>query len=275
MNDIKAKGIGNVVDKFLATLILFFVALPIYWLFSTAFKTEKDAFTAKLFFQPILNNFKVIFQDPYRAGPAFLNSLIVSVCVVFIAIPIAVAAAYVFSRFEFKGSKLLMVYILSSQFIPPIVVVMPYYRIFTKLHLIDTKLALIIIMLSTSLPYAIWLLKGFVDSMPTEIEEAAYIDGCSKFQTLRYVVFPLVMPGVITTAVFCFIMAWNEFLFALILTRHDAKTLTLALMSTQNQKGWDWNLMSSIGTLVMLPMFVLSFSIRKHFVQGLTMGGVK
>lgn len=275
MSAVKTKGIRNVFDKLMATIWLLFCMFPIYWLATTSLKIERDAFSAKFFFSPTLNNYSIVFGDLYKAGPRFMNSVIVSVCVVLIAIPVAVMAAYVFSRFEFKGSRLMMVYILSCQFIPPIVIVMPYYTIFSKLKLIDTKLALVIITLSMALPYSIWLLKGFVDAMPTEIEEAAYIDGCSSLQTLRYVVIPLIMPGIITTVVFCFIMAWNEFLFALILTRETSKTLTVGLMSAINNKGVQWELMSAMGVMVMVPVFVLSFSIRKYFVQGMTMGGIK
>jgi multiple sugar transport system permease protein len=114
-----------------------------------------------------------------------------------------------------------------------------------------------------------------VDSLPTEIEQAALVDGCTEFQVLRYITMPLMMPGMITTAVFAFIMAWNEFLYALVLTRDNATTMTVGLLSTQTHRGVQWEWMAAGGILVMIPIFILSLTIRHYFVEGLTMGAVK
>jgi multiple sugar transport system permease protein len=163
-----------------------------------------------------------------------------------------------------------------TQFIPAVVIVMPFYMLFRNLQLLDSKTALIVVNLSVALPYAIWLLKGFVDALPKEIEEAALIDGCNQLQMLRHVVFPLIAPGAITTAGFVFVGAWNEFLYAMILSRTtNSMTLTIGLMNTLGPRGVIWEYMSAVGLLVMIPVFLLSLTIRKHFVQGLTMGGVK
>jgi ABC-type glycerol-3-phosphate transport system permease component len=264
------------IHKLGLVLIVIFVVFPILWIALTAFKNPVDSQTTRILFTPTLENFKVINGPLINVKARFINSLVISLATLAIAIPLALMAAYVFSRHAFKGSRPLLVYILTTQFVPPVVIVLPFFAIFLRLRLLDTKLSLVTVNLSIALPYAIWLLKGFVDSLPTEIEEAAVIDGCSQFQTLRYVIFPLAAPGIITTSIFVFINSWNEFLYALIFTRSEqSKTITIALMSTIGPYGVLWERMSAVGILVILPVLVLSFFIRKHFVQGLTMGGVK
>jgi multiple sugar transport system permease protein len=252
-----------------------FLVFPIFWMVLTAFKVSKDAYTTKFFFTPTLNNFISIFQEPHDFGPLLLNSVIVSFTTVALAIPVATLAAYAFSRFEFKGKNAFMVAVLSSQFVPPVVVILPFFTLFRRLHLLDTRIALIILNLSFVLPFAVWMIKGFIDALPKEIEAAATVDGCNRFQVLRHITLPLIMPGIVTSAVFGFIQSWNEFLFALILTNRNAVTLTVGLMSLHTDKGILWEYMSAVGLLIMVPIFILSLSIRQYFVQGLTMGAVK
>lgn len=268
--------IFSILEKIALLLILLFVVFPIFWIILTAFKNSTDAYSTSLFFTPTLDNFRTILNPPYSVGPLFRNSLIVSFSTVGIAIPLAVMASYVFSRYKFRGNSSLLIYILMTQFIPAVVIVMPFYMLFRNLQLLDSKTALIIVNLSVALPYAIWLLKGYVDALPKEIEEAALIDGCNQLQMLRHVVFPLIAPGAITTAGFVFVGAWNEFLYAMILSRTtNSMTLTIGLMNTIGPRGVMWEYMSAVGLLVMIPVFLLSLTIRKNFVQGLTMGGVK
>ncbi len=268
--------INEVLHKIVIFAIIIFVLFPIIWIALTAFKTPVEAKTDHILFTPTLENFEIINSPTINVWARFLNSMIISLSTLAIVIPLALMAAYVFSRHKFRGSKPLFVYILTTQFVPPVVIVLPFFAIFLHLHLIDSKISLITVNLSIGLPYAIWLIKGFIDSLPVEIEEAAVIDGCSQMQTLWHVLFPLTAPGVITTSIFIFINSWNEFLYALILTRSEqSKTITIALMSTIGPYGVLWERMSAVGILVILPVLVLSFFIRKHFVQGLTMGGVK
>ena len=256
--------------------ILLYILLPIFWITITAFKRENDVFTLKVFFQPTLQNFVDIFSNPLNFGPLLRNSLLISLGTIAIAIPLAIMASYVFSRYQFRGSSLLLVWVLATQFVPPVVVAIPFFTFFRNINLIDTPWALIIVNLSLVLPYAIWLIKGFVDAQPVEIEEAATVDGCNIFQILQYVTFPLILPGVIVAAAFSFILAWNEFLFALIMTNSDAaETLQVGLLATQSARGVVWEQMSATGLLIMVPIFVLSIFIRKHFISGITMGAVK
>jgi multiple sugar transport system permease protein len=268
--------LGEVAHKAAVVLIIIFIVFPILWIALTAFKNPVDSKTSNLLFEPTLENFRAINGPTINVQARFLNSLIISLATLGIVIPLALMAAYVFSRHSFRGNKPIFVYILTTQFVPPVVIVLPFFAIFLRLGMIDTKISLVLVNLSIALPYAIWLLKGFVDSLPEEIEEAAVIDGCSQLQTLRHILFPLTAPGIITTSIFVFINSWNEFLYALILTRSEqSKTITIALMSTIGPYGVLWERMSAVGILVILPVMVLAFFIRKHFVQGLTMGGVK
>lgn len=255
--------------------IAVFIFLPIVWLALTAFKIPRDAYTTKVIFEPTLKNFITIFSPPRSFGPMVINSFIVSLFTASIDVAIGVLAAYAFSRYKFFGQHLLIVWVLSSQFVPPVVIALPFFALYRNLALLDTRIGLIILNLSFTLPFAIWMLKGFIDALPIEIEEAGIIDGCNHFQLLRHVSIPLIMPGIITSFAFCFIQSWNEFMFALIMTRREAVTLTVGLMSLDSERGIMWEQMAAAGLIVIIPIFVLSLTIRKYFVEGITMGAVK
>ncbi len=141
--------------------------------------------------------------------------------------------------------------------------------------MLDTRPALILVDTAIVMPFAVWMIKGFVDGIPLETEEAALVDGSTRLQVLRRVVLPMAAPGIITAAIFAFIISWNEFLFALILTRRDAVTLPVGLQLFNGQEGMQWHLLSAAGLLIMAPMIVLALLVQKHFVQGMTMGAVR
>ena len=173
-----------------------------------------------------------------------------------------------------------MIWILTTQFIPAIVVAIPFFTLFRTVEvifgkpLLGTQLGLIIVNMSIVLPYAIWMIKGFVDALPGEIEEAAFVDGCNDVQILFFISLPLIRPGVLVASVFAFIMSWNEFLFALIIGR-EMRTMQVALMTTSGARGIMWEQMAAAGLVVMVPIFFLAMFIRKNVVDGLTMGAVK
>lgn len=275
MNYRLRKQLSDWANAFAGIVIILFLGFPIFWIALTAFKPERYVFSTEFRFVPTLDSFRAIFQDPLAFGPLTINSLVISTGTVIIALPLAVMAAYAFSRFTFRGQRPLLIWVLVTQFLPPVVVVLPFFALFRQLQLVDTKIGLVWINLSIVLPYSIWMVKGFVDALPTEIEQASLIDGCNEFQTLRFITLPLLAPSIITAGVFSFILTWNEFLFALILTRQEARTLTIGLLSTNTATGIRWDWMSATGLIVMIPVFILSLTIRKHFVQGMTMGAVK
>jgi len=256
----------------LATLIML---VPIIWIFLAAFKNHIDVFQLKLLFKPTLDNFSAVFQSPYSLGHKLINSTIVAFVTVLIAIPVATMAAYSFSRFRLVGETAMLVTILATQFVPAVVIILPFFVMFRDVGLLDTRLGLILVNLAIVMPFAIWMIKGFIDGIPIDTEEAAMVDGSSRLQVIRNIVLPMAAPGLLTAGIFCFIIAWNEFLFALILTNKDAVTLPIGLALFKAEEGDLWNLLSAAGIIIMVPMFVLALLIRKYFVQGMTMGAVR
>ena len=269
------KQVIKAVQVTLILLATFIMLVPILWIFMAAFKNHIDVFQLKLFFTPTLANFAEVFRSPYDLGDKLLNSSIVAFVTVLIAIPIATMAAYSFSRFRLKGETAMLVVILATQFVPAVVIVLPFFVMFRDIGLLDTRLGLILVNLAIVMPFAIWMIKGFIDGIPLDTEEAAMVDGSSRLQVILNIVLPMAAPGLLTAGIFCFIIAWNEFLFALILTTRDAVTLPIGLALFRAEEGDLWNLLSAAGIIIMVPMFVLALLIRKYFVQGMTMGAVR
>jgi len=262
--------------QFLVILLTAIIILvPIYWIVSGAFKQQVDIFQLKLLFTPTLDNFKIIFKSPYNLFDKLVNSTLVALSTVLITIPLATLAAYSFSRFRMKAEKVMFVTILATQFVPAVVIVLPFFILFRDIGILDTKLALVLVNLSLIMPFAIWMIKGFIDGIPMDTEEAALVDGSGRIQVVLNVVIPMALPGIITAGIFCFILAWNEFLFALIITTNKAVTLPVGLSLFHAEEGVLWHLISAAGIMIMLPMFVLATLIQKHFVQGMTMGAVR
>jgi len=259
----------------LILIALAVMMVPILWIALAAFKSHVDVYQLKLFFTPTLENFVTVFQPPYSLGHKLFNSTIVALVTVLVAVPAATCAAYSFSRFSLRGSNVMLVLILATQFVPPVVIVLPFFVLFRDLGILDTRIGLILVNLAIVMPFAIWMIKGFIDGIPVDTEEAALVDGSTRLQVIRNIVLPMAAPGLITAGIFCFIIAWNEFLFALILTLRDSVTLPVGLALFKGEEGDLWNLLSAAGIIIMVPMFVLALIIQKHFVQGMTMGAVR
>lgn len=275
LNPILRKRLGQGAEILATLAVIFFVLFPLLWIALASLKNQVDVYSTRLFFQPTLDNFRIIFSDPILLGSKVWVSALVSFTTVAVTIPLAAAAAYVISRHQFRGRDTLFVAILVTQFVPAVVVAIPFFTLFRNIGLIDTPWALVIVYLSFTLPYAIWMLRGFFDALPVEVEEAAYIDGCNELQILRYVTVPLVMPGILVSAVFAFISAWNEFFFALILTRSNSLTLPVGIMTITGVRGPMWEQLAAGGMIVMIPILVMSLFIRRYFVQGITVGALK
>ncbi|MEY4283564.1 MAG: hypothetical protein RL111_239 [Pseudomonadota bacterium] len=258
-------------------LIIGTIVLPILWIMLTGFKQPRDVYALEsaLTFVPTLENFHTVFAHPWNLGQKIFNSVAVACATVVVAIPMATLAAYAFSRFEFPFKRTLFLLVIASQFIPAAVVVLPFFLMFKAWGLLDTKLALVLVNLSIVLPYAIWMIKGFLDAVPMEIEEAAMVDGASRLRVIGEILVPAAWPGIVTAAVFSFTLTWNEFLFALILGKQHALTLPIGLIGFRTERGDLWELMAAGGLLITLPMFVLSLLVQKHFVGSLTAGSVR
>ena len=252
-----------------------FLLFPIYWIALSAFKKPIDVRRPTVIFEPTLENFRIIFSDLYRFGDLLVNSLIVCAAVVAISVPLAAMASYALARFRLRGKRMLLVGILSAQFFPAVVLVLPYFTLFRQLGLLDTLESLVIISLTHTLPFTIWLMKGFMETLPLEIEESAMVDGCSEMGVFRHIVVPLAVPGLLTAAIFAFILTWNELLYALILTSSRARTVTVGLVSVVGERDVPWEQMSAAGILVMVPVLLMAFAIRHYFIGGLTAGAIK
>ena len=254
-----------------ATIVLF----PIVWMVFTAFKSPEYVYRYTIFFPPTLDNFREVFGERWQIGAKVANSLIVACGVVIVAIPVAVSAAYAFSRFQFPFKRALFQWILLTQFIPGVAIVLPFYVMFRKFGLLDTYWALIIIDLAIVLPYAVWTIKGFIDAIPDETEEAALVDGASRLRVLWDIVVPMARPGILTAAIFCFIITWNEFLFGFLLTRQKAVPLSVGIIGFLLERGPVWELIAATGILITIPMFFLALVIQRHFTKGMTLGAVR
>ncbi|MFM1856865.1 MAG: hypothetical protein RLZ83_2174 [Pseudomonadota bacterium] len=253
------------------------ILLPILWIVITAFKVPRDVYSldAALWFTPTLENLRTVFQHPWNLGSKIVNSVLVAGGTVLLAIPMATMAAYAFSRYDFRFKQAIFLTVIASQFIPAAIVVLPYFLMFKQLGLLDTRTALVLINLSIVLPYAVWMIKGFIDAVPLEIEESAQVDGASRARVIVEIVVPAALPGIITAAVFSFTLTWNEFLFALILGKQNALTLPIGLIGFRTERGDLWELMAAGGILITAPMFLLSLLVHKQFVGSLTAGSVR
>lgn len=252
-----------------------FTLFPIVWMVMTAFKPVELIYHLNVLFWPTLDNFREVFSVRWEVGAKVLHSLVIALGTVVIAIPIAVCAAYAFSRKQFRLKRAMFQWILLTQFIPGVAIVLPFYLMFRNLGLLDTYTALIVVDLAIVLPYAIWTIKGFIDAIPEETEEAATIDGAGLAGLLWHIIVPMARPGILTAAIFCFILTWNEFLFALILTRTRVVPLSVGIMSFRLERGDLWELISATGILIAIPMFFLAMMIQRHFIKGMTAGAIR
>ena len=271
----------EVVRHWLRQLLVFIgicaILMPIAWIALTAFKLPRDVYSLDTAFNftPTLENLYAVFQHPWNLGSKIINSLAVAGGTVLLAIPMATMAAYAFSRFEFRFKRTIFLIVIASQFIPAAVIVLPYFLMFKEFGLLDTRTALVLVNMSIVLPYAVWMMKGFIDAVPLEIEESAMVDGAHRARVIWEIVVPAALPGIITAAVFSFTLTWNEFLFALIISKQDALTLPIGLIGFRTERGDLWELMAAGGILITAPMFIISLLVQKQFIQSLTAGSVR
>ncbi len=269
---------GTQVVLFVIMVVVFVIyVLPTYWVISTSFKSQIDAFAMppKWFdFQPTLENYRMAFIE-YGMLPNFVNSVIVTVCSTILSLLLGTPAAYALSRFNFRGREHLMMWYLSTRMAPPMLVVLPFFLISREIRLYDTLPLLIIVDVLITLAWVVFMMRSFFDDIPMELDESAQVDGASWFGAMRHVILPLVAPGLVATTVFCLIIAWNEYFFALVLTSVNAKTLPAAITSFLTVHGLLWGPMTAAGTAVMLPILVFTLWMQKYLIRGMTMGAVK
>lgn len=260
----------------LTYLIVCLTLLPTLWLVSTAFKTRTDAFAIPpvLVFVPTLDNFRAVlsqtdFLDQY------LNSMIVASNTTILALAFGVPAAYALTRFRSRWMEYFGYWTLAARLLPPIGMLFPLYVAFNRFGLLDTYGGLIVLYLSITVVFVIWLMRGYFLQVPLDLEDAAHCDGATRLQALWYIVMPLAAPGTAAVSVLTFLACWNEFMYALILTRTEAKTVPVAVVGFMSFEGINWGQLAAAGLLVLLPVFLLSVVVLKHLVAGLAMGAIK
>ena len=303
---------GKVLLIILICVITFVYLVPILFVIDTSFKpwTMIKDWPPKIFFKPSIAPYIRIFtnrtvyspntkltqeqidqmtwyerivykesnEEIIRVGDFFsryANSLIVTIASTALTILMATFAAYAFSRFKIKGKDDLLFFILSTRMLPAIVVLIPVFLMFRKLGLGDTQLGLIILYTAFNLSFAVWVLKGFIDEIPIEYEEAALVDGYTRFQTFWKIIVPQAMTGIAATAVFCFIFSWNEFGFAFIMTKSRAQTVPTWLPYQMGVLGYDWGAAAAGAFLFIIPALIFTIILRKNLVRGITFGAIR
>ncbi|UCF92624.1 MAG: carbohydrate ABC transporter permease [Desulfobacterales bacterium] len=268
------------------TLFLLWTVIPIIFLVASSFKATGDIFDLPpvgdwvgmlkllFFFKASFTQFRNMFIE----GPFFTylgNSLLATGLSVLISVPLGLLAAYALSRGRIPGKKHFYFWVISTRMAPPVAVMVPLYVLWRSFHILQTLPGLVLAYTTFNLPFSIWLLRGFMDSIPKELEEAAYVDGRGRFRAFTDIVFPLIAPGVGATVILCSLMAWNDYLFALILGGRAAKTIPVGISELESATSILWGQIMAGGTVLIIPMIILGLVIKKFLVTGLTMGAMR
>jgi multiple sugar transport system permease protein len=270
------KRLSKMLVYALVILVILLSIAPIVYLALTSFKEPELTFAIPPVwnFTPTLQNYEEVLSST-NFNKYFMNSVITALSTTGIALFLGTLAAYGFSRFRFRGHFWLRMSSLIPQMLPPIAIVVPLYVLFSRLDWIDTRQSLIISYLTFTIPLSTWMMVGFFDDVPLELEEAAMIDGCSRFGALMRVSLPLVLPGMAATAILAFLYCWNEFLYAVILTGRNARTLPVIITSFMTNKSVLWGRIAASGTLVLIPVLIFALLAQRYLVRGLARGAVK
>jgi multiple sugar transport system permease protein len=249
---------------------------PVYWVVLTSFKpiVEINSAIPSFVFEPTLENYHDLFAK-FEFSGVLLNSIIVTVATCVVVVGLGVMAAYALARMKVPGEKHLALWILSLRFLPPIAVAIPFYIQWQDLNLLDTHVGLIVVYVAFNLPFAIWLLRGFLADVPIELEEAALLDGLSRLQILWRVVVPVILPGLASTSIFIFVFTWNEYLMALMLTSVNAVTVPVTISKFVMPYTILWGDLSAAVVIQLVPMLAVVFLLQRHIVRGMTLGAVK
>ncbi len=278
----KKLGIVDVLVWVVIVITFIWVVTPFYWALITSFKKPSDVFRLSVIpwlqFKPTLDNWYMEFT---QRGPEIMkgitNSIIISVFAALLAIALGSLAGYGLARFKFRKWKNqdMALWFLSQRFLPPAATVIPFFLIIKSLGLLDTRLALILVNTTFTMPFAVLIMRDMFKELPVELEEAALVDGCSRWTAFLRVALPLAAPALVSTAIICFAFTWNEFLFALVLTYRQAIPMTIVIAGTEHTQGVQFWYVSTRLLLAILPPAILALMVQKYIVRGLTMGAVK
>jgi len=256
----------------------FFAAGPVLWMLSNSFKSNTEIF--ELPPRLITDSFSfdayvAIFTDPETVR-FFINSYVVAFSVTALTLLVAIQAAYALSRFDFRGKRILNVVIVSVQAVPPITLLIPYFGLMVAFGLYNTYAALILTYMVFTLPYAIIMMTGYFNTLPKELDEAVRVDGAGSMTALWRVLVPISVPGIVSVGIYTFMIAWNEYLFALTLTRTiDMRTVPIGIQLLMGQHSYEWNQIMAMSVLGSIPVLILFLFFQRYFISGLTAGSVK
>jgi multiple sugar transport system permease protein len=308
----KKKNISRFFIIFILVVITFVYLIPLLYVVNTSFRpwTDIKEYPPKIMFKPSISSYIRIFTSRAVYAPGkepteeefanmkwyermvyeetnekiirigdlpkrYLNSIIIGSISTILTIILGTCAAYGFSRFKVRGKDDLLFFILSTRMLPPVVVVIPVFLMFRFLRLNDTHLGLILLYTAFNVSFAVWVLKGFIDEIPIEYEEAAMVDGYSRLQVFRKIVIPQASTGIAATSVFCFVFAWNEYAFAFLLSRTVAQTVPAWLPYQMGVLGYDWGAAAAGTVVFLLPAMIFTIILRKHLVRGITFGAIR
>ncbi len=265
------------IPKWIVIVIVLVLALfPVYWLIATSFKTYNQIFSMppRWFFWPTIKGYLANFlrQDISRN---LFNSIVIACSGTVLSVTLGSIAAYSFARFKFKGSRTLPLFMLSLRMLPPMIIFIPLFMILHRLRLINTYVGIILPYTAFMLPFVIWILIGFFEAIPEEVEESALIDGCTRIGALIRVVLPLAAPGLVAVSILTFTWLWNEFLLASVVTRRATQTLPVAISLLIGEQKILWNELAAIATMVITPVIVFAIIVQRYLVAGLTKGAIK
>jgi len=263
--------------RLVVIIILLVMSLfPVYWAVSTSLRSRVAAFELppEWIFKPTLSAYKLV-VDEQDWGHAYLNSVIIAIGSVAIGLSAGTLAAYAVTKIRRDIRTFMLFLIILTRMIPPVVTGIPFFTIFRKYGLLDQHVPLMFVYATIHLPYVIWMMQGFFADIPVELEEAAQIDGANRLTALTKIILPLSLPGMVATALFCIIISWNEFFYALILTRFRAVTIQVVVAGFLKIYTIEWAQMCAAAVLVIVPVIIFSFLVQKHLAQGLAGGAIK
>jgi multiple sugar transport system permease protein len=271
----RRKDVRLALRYLVACLLVVIFVFPVYWLFIISFKTPDEIFAFPPVWYPKsiqFSNYFVLFKD--GDAETVLNSLILATTSTIFAMILGTIAAYSLVRFK-TGGENLAVWIISQRMMPPVAIVFPVFLLYVFFGWVDTFFGLILLYTAFNLPYVIWMMRGYIEDIPLELEESALVDGCSRWAVLWKVVMPMARSGLFATAVFTFVFAWNEFLFALVLTRTEVTTYTVQVTHYFGGQSNFWAKIAAMSVLGTIPVFFAVATMQRYLVRGISMGAVK
>ncbi len=258
-------------------VIIIFILFPFYWMFVTSIKPDEELYGLAVTYWPknlTWASYNKLFSR-FHYLKYFKNSMIVAATTTVLSLTISTMASYAFSRYRFRGRKLLQCMFLSNNMFPAVLLLIPLYTIMRKLSILYTPLAMILANTTFTIPFSIWMLNGYMNDIPSSLEEAAMVDGANRFQAFVKIIMPVLLPCQIAVGVYIFMTSWNEYTFANLFSNSASRTIPVALRTLIGELGVEWGMMTAGGVITILPVLIMFFFVQKRLISGLTAGAVK